>query len=256
MIRAAISFAACQSFVEKIQMKTWKESKVVIAGGSSGIGASLAKMLTEESMEVTVIGRDPHKLNKLKERLPGIGVQALDARDRGALDAFFRTGGPIDHLVLALSGGKGAGLFKELSLQDLREGFDHKFWPQLNTLQAALPYMSSEGSVTLVTAASAGASLPGTSGLAAINGALEIMIPVLSSELKPLRINAVSPGVIDTPWWDFMPAVAKEQLFHDFSARINVGRVGQPEEVAGTIRHIMRTGYINGVTIRCHGGLS
>lgn len=237
-------------------MTTLNKSKVVIAGGSSGIGAVLTKMLAEDGAAITVIGRDADKLALLKKTLPSVETVALDARDRGALDALFPTMGKIDHLVLTLSGGKGGGSFKELALQELREGFDSKFWPQLNVLQAALPYLKSDGSVTLVTAASAGAALPGTSGLAAINGALEIMIPILSAEFKPLRVNAVSPGMIDTPWWDFLPATAKEQLFSDFSTGVHVGRVGHPEEVAGTIRHVMSNGYINGVTIRCHGGIS
>jgi len=82
------------------------------------------------------------------------------------------------------------------------------------------------------------------------------MVPILSAECKPLRINAVSPGVIDTPWWDFLPAPARQQVFDDLSARVNTGRVGRPEEVAGAIRCIMANGYINGITLRCHGGLS
>jgi len=236
-------------------MTTLSKSRIVIAGGSSGIGLALTKMLVEEGVSLTVVGRDASKLEALKDRFGPVKTAALDARDRTSLDAFFRTAGQVDHLVVTVSGGKGGGMFRDLPLQELQEGFDSKFWPQLNILQAALPYMDPAGSVTLVTAASAGAVLPGASGLAAINGALEIMIPILSAELKPLRINAVSPGVIDTPWWDFLPAESKQQVFSDYSARVNTGRVGQPEEVAAAIRGIIVNGYINGITLRCHGGL-
>ena len=256
MIRAVMRRAVCWSFVEKYKMTTVNKSRVVIAGGSSGIGLSLTKMLVEDGADVTVIGRDAGKLKTLKETLPTVGTVALDACDRPALDAFFRGAGKVDHLVLALSGGKGGGMFRDLSLEDLREGFDSKFWPQLHTLQAALPSMDPGGSVTFVTAASAGSTLPGAAGLAAINGALEVMIPILSLELRPLRINAVSPGVIDTPWWGFMPAAVKEQVFSDISARVNVNRVGRPEEVADAIRCVITNGYINGITIRCHGGMN
>jgi NAD(P)-dependent dehydrogenase (short-subunit alcohol dehydrogenase family) len=72
---------------------------------------------------------------------------------------------------------------------------------------------------------------------------------------KPLRVNAVSPGVIDTPWWDFMPAADKDQVFSGFSSQVCVGRVGRPEEVASAIRFILENEYINGVIIGCHGGL-
>lgn len=255
MIRAGIHPAPCRNFVKNYKMTTLNESRIVIVGGSSGIGLALTKMLAEEGACLTVIGRDPSKLSVLKKEFPAVETVQLDARDRGALDAFFGNAGQVDHLVLTVSGAKGGGVFRELPLAELREGFENKFWPQLNTVQAALPYMNPGGSITLVTAASAGNSIPGTSGLAALNGGLEMMVPILSIELKPLRVNAVSPGVIDTPWWDFLPAAARQQVFNDLSAQVNVGRVGRPEEAAAAIRFVMATGYVNGITLRCHGGL-
>jgi NAD(P)-dependent dehydrogenase (short-subunit alcohol dehydrogenase family) len=116
--------------------------------------------------------------------------------------------------------------------------------------------MQPGGSITLITAISATAQMPGTAGLAAINGGLEIMVPILARELKPLRVNAVSPGVIDTPWWDFLPEATKKAAFSELASRVAVGRVGRPEEVASTIRHLITTEYINGVIVGCHGGLN
>jgi NAD(P)-dependent dehydrogenase (short-subunit alcohol dehydrogenase family) len=107
--------------------------------------------------------------------------------------------GPFDHLVLSLSGGGGGGPFAQLELAHLRRAFDAKFWAYLSTLQAALPTLRADGSATLVTAGSARSAIPATAGLAAINGALEAIIRPLAVELAPRRINAVSPGIIDTP---------------------------------------------------------
>ena len=231
--------------------------RIVVAGASSGIGRALVKLLAAESAAVTAIGRDEQKLKTLREEAPAVRTVSLDARDRPALDKFFgqEGEGSIDHLVLALGGSKGGGAFRGLSLADLREGFDNKFWPQLEALQAGLPSLRANGSITLITAMSATAVMPGTSGLGAINGALEIMVPILAKELKPLRVNAVSPGLIDTPWWDFLPAGVRQQVFTDFSAQVGVGRVGRAEEVAATVRFILETEYINGVIIGCHGGV-
>ncbi|WP_280361858.1 SDR family oxidoreductase [Nocardia wallacei] len=68
--------------------------------------------------------------------------------------------------------------------------------------RSGLPQLNSSGSVTPVTAGLSRAAFSGTSGLAAVNGALDAMVPPLAVELAPLRVNAVSPGVINTPWWD------------------------------------------------------
>ena len=101
--------------------------------------------------------------------------------------------GCFDHLVLAASGGAGAGRFESLDASALRRGFEAKFWTHWNAVQAALPHLAANGSITFITAASSRLANPGTSGLAAINGALERMVPTLARELAPRRVNAVSP---------------------------------------------------------------
>jgi NAD(P)-dependent dehydrogenase (short-subunit alcohol dehydrogenase family) len=229
--------------------------RVVIAGGSSGIGLATARQLAERKFDVTITGRDPAKLKAAGE--PALfSTATVNSSDRKALDDFFKKSGSFNHLVLTLSGSKGAGLFKDLSLDYLKEGFEGKFWPQLNTIQAALPYLNEGGSITIVTAISSTAKIPGSSGLAAINGALELMVPVLAKELKPVRINAVSPGVIDTPWWNFLPADTKKQTFDEYASKIPAGRVGKPEEVADVIYFLISNAYVTGQVIGCDGGLS
>jgi len=236
-------------------MKRLEHKRIVIAGATSGIGRALVTLLAAEHADVTAIGRDPKKLAALRQELPAVKAVSLDARHHEDVAAFFSKEKDIDHLVLALSGGKGGGEFRTLPLSDLREAFDNKFWPQLDVLQTALPAMKPDGSITLITAISATAGLPGSSGLAAMNGALEIMVPILARELRPLRVNAVSPGVIDTPWWDQLSADAKASVFSGFSQQVLVGRIGRPEEVAATVRFILETEYINATIIGCHGGI-
>jgi NAD(P)-dependent dehydrogenase (short-subunit alcohol dehydrogenase family) len=232
-----------------------QNQKVVIAGGSSGIGLATARLLSSQNALVTVTGRDAAKLEKAKKEFPAINTALLDSGNSLALQEFFLANGTFHHLVIALSGAKGGGAFSFLSLADLREGFESKFWPHLQTIQAALPYLEKDGSITIITAASTTSRLPGTSGLAAINGALEMMIPILAKEFQPLRINAVSPGVIDTNWWNFLNEQDKNATFEQFSKQVCVGRVGQPEEVASAILSVISNGYINGTILSCNGGL-
>lgn len=103
---------------------------------------------------------------------------------------------------------RGSGPIATLDPEQLAAGFEGEFWPFPRILQAALPHLRADGSVTFVTASSARAAFPGTAGLAAINGALEAMVPPLAVELAPLRVNAVSPGVIDTVGWNNVPVDA------------------------------------------------
>jgi len=233
----------------------FENRKAIVVGGSSGIGLATAQLLAKQNAVVTVTGRNEEKLQQVKKN-HGFETAVVNSTDRKALDTFFKRSGNIDHLVIAVSGAKGIGNFAELDLNDLREGFDNKFWPQLHTLQAALPYMNKTGSITLITAVSGMARKPGTSGLAAINGGLELMIPTLAQELKPLRINAVSPGVVDTPWWNFVPDNEKAKVFEQFTGHIPAGREAKPEEIADAILFTLGNTYLTGAVIPVDGGFS
>lgn len=233
-----------------------QQTVVVVVGGSSGVGLETVRRLAATGARVIATGRDN---SKLQDAIGGMGANvsgaAFDACDRGALDAFFEKTGPIDHLVLPLSGGDGAGEFVQLDLQSLRRGFEAKFWPQLEAAQAGARVLQKGGSITFVTAISARNALPGTAGLAAINGALEAMIGCLARELKPSRVNAVSPGLVDTPWWDRVPVALKDDLFRQQVETLPVGRVGQPQDVAHAIEFLIENGYTTGTVIECDGGL-
>lgn len=230
--------------------------KVVIAGGSSGIGLATAALLSAKGYEVVIMGRDPAKLASAVAGLGDkVAAKALDATDREALQKGFSAIGDFQHLVIAVSGRKGMGAFRTLDLKTLREGFEEKFFAQLQVAQAALPFLTGKGSITFITAISSQSRMPGTSGLGAINGALEIMTPTLAKELKPLRVNAVSPGVINTPWWDFMSAPEKQAAFEGFTKTIPAGRIGEPKEVAALVGAVVENEYLTGQVIAVDGGI-
>ena len=105
--------------------------------------------------------------------------------------------------MLALGGNVGAGLFATIDLAEARRPFEDKVFAHFATAQAALPFLAKDGSLTFVSAVSGQAAMPGTAALGAANAAIAALAPILAVELKPLRVNAVSPGVIDTPWWSF-----------------------------------------------------
>lgn len=232
-------------------------ASVVIAGGTSGMGLATAKLLVQKGYQVTILGRNQEKLN---QALAEIGQDArgksVDATNPAALKQAMADVGQIDHLVVALSGGKGIGNFRELDLEDLRKGFEGKFFPQLQTAQSALPYITPGGSITFITSISSQSKAVGTAGLGAINGALEIMIPTLAKELKPLRINAVAPGVINTAWWNFLTSEKKQETFKQYTETIPLGRIGEPEDVASMIVTFIENKYITGQIIAVDGGLS
>ena len=225
---------------------------IVIVGGASGIGLATAKLFAARRARVTIVGRDREKLARAVRSLGSYGEgEAFDASDRATLDAFFGRIGPIDHLILAASAGEGAGSFAALEAGALRRGFEGKFWVHWHAAQSALPHIGEGGSITFVTAASSRKAGPGTSGLAAINGALESLARTLARELAPLRVNAVSPGVVDSPWWADKPA----GMFEAASRSAPLARPGRVEEVAEAIAFLVDNRFVTGVVLDVDGGM-
>jgi NAD(P)-dependent dehydrogenase (short-subunit alcohol dehydrogenase family) len=215
-------------------MSSLQHQKVVVVGGTSGIGYASAVAVNDLGAEVTVIGRDAQRLenatNQLGSRARGVRA---DARNRQQMDGALNQVGEFDHLIVSPSAGPaGAGPISKLNLEELRAGFEGKFWPDVSTLQAALPYLRASGSCVLVGAASAGAAMAGVAGFAAINGALEAMIPGLAIELKPLRVNAVSPGVVKTDFWHTLPEKERSAMFTKYAALTPVGGLRQQRTLA------------------------
>jgi NAD(P)-dependent dehydrogenase (short-subunit alcohol dehydrogenase family) len=230
-----------------------KREKIVIIGGTSGMGLATARAVLGEGYEAVIAGRDRKRLDGALKSLPGASGAPVDASDRRSLDAFFGSVGTFDHLVLSLSGNKGFGLFRDLSVDDIERGFREKAVVQIRSAQAALNHIRTDGSITFITAASAQSSQPGISGYAAINGAIERMVPPLARELAPIRINAVSPGVVDTPWWDFM-GDTKKAVFAETREHLPVGRIGASEEIASVVMMLIKNGFVTGSVIIADGG--
>lgn len=228
----------------------------VIVGGSSGIGLATARTLIDAGHDVTIAGRSEERLAAAARDLDGRARSiAFDAADPASAEKAFSCIGPFDHLVLALGSSKGAGAFASVAIADIRMSFEQKVFAQFATAQAALPFLSQTGSITFVSAVSAQAAFPGTAGLGAANAAIEALVPILAAELKPLRVNGVSPGVVDTAWWDFLNPEVKASAFADYAAKTPVGRIGRPDDIAGVIALLIGNGFMTGEVIVCDGGL-
>jgi len=226
---------------------------VVVIGGGSGVGEATAAAFLKRGAKVLIVGRDRAKLEAAAKRLGGeVAFEAVDAKDGARLRTVFERRGDFEHLVLTLSSGRGAGPFRTLALDDLRSGLEGKLLAQLSAAQVALPFVKE--SITFVGSASASAAMAGTVGLAAVNAAVEAVVRPLAVELAPVRVNAVSPGVIDTPWWDARPPEMKAAAFEHTAKVLPVGRVGKPEDVAAAIVFAATNGFVTGTVIDVTGG--
>jgi NAD(P)-dependent dehydrogenase (short-subunit alcohol dehydrogenase family) len=225
--------------------------RAVVMGGTSGIGLATAEHLASAAFDVTVTGRDPVKLADVAGRFAG--AERLDGTDRSAVAAFFKRLGPFEHLVLAFSpGAVGFGPIREISLDDFETAFTGKLFGYVQAIRQA----QVTESITMISAASARAALPGTVTLAAVNGAIERMVSPLAAELAPVRVNAVSPGIIDTPWWSFLPDDQRQAQFAAAAGSVPAGRIGTAADVAGAVAYLVGAGLVTGTILPMDGGFT
>jgi NAD(P)-dependent dehydrogenase (short-subunit alcohol dehydrogenase family) len=226
----------------------------LVVGGSSGIGLAAARRLLALGAEVHIVGRNEQTLRTAADSEPGLICHQADGGDPEQIAALARQIGSIDWLVLTLSGSEGQGSIAELELDTLRWAFDAKLWAQLTTLKATLPHLTADGSITLLGAITARTGMAGTAGLAALNGAVEALVQPLAVELAPIRVNGVSPGLVDTPWWSGLPDAAREDYFAAAGKALPVGRVATADELAEVVVLAATNGNLTGTVIEADGG--
>ncbi|MGD6854219.1 SDR family oxidoreductase [Bacillus infantis] len=231
-----------------------KGKRVVILGGTSGIGLATAKAFLDQSAQVIIASRSVSKLNEAKQALGGNveGIE-IDFRSEEKAAEFFSTVGKFDHLVV--TAGEGAmGHFSELPVASAKEAFDSKFWGQYITVRSALPYLNNESSITLTSGVYGVRPPQGATTLAAINSAIEGLVRGLSVDLAPIRVNVVSPGIVDTPLYAGMPDDQRQALFSDIAKQLPVGRIAKPDDIAETYVYLAKNGFTTGTAVLIDGG--
>jgi NAD(P)-dependent dehydrogenase (short-subunit alcohol dehydrogenase family) len=233
-------------------MSKLASAKVLVVGGSSGIGLATAKAFQEQGAQVVIASRNAAKLDTAAAQLGSAVTRVvLDTTDEAAVEAFFAKAGQFDHVVVSAAQTPG-GPVRKLALQDAYTAMNSKFWGAYRV--ARLVDIAPGGSLTFVSGflsvrPSGGSVLQG-----AINAALEALARGLALELAPVRVNTVSPGLIATPLWDKLEPQARQAMYDGAAARLPARRVGQAEDVANAVVYLASTPFATGSTVLVDGG--
>jgi NAD(P)-dependent dehydrogenase (short-subunit alcohol dehydrogenase family) len=225
--------------------------KIVVFGGTSGIGLATIKLLLKHNpKKIYAVSRNPKKL-KLKNKK--IIIEYLDVLDEIKVKSFFSKIGKFDVLISTATGGSRAmGPFLTMSMQGFKNSFD-KLWGYSNVVRYGVKKLNKNGNIVLVSGSPARKSKPGFSAISATGGAIEAFVRSITEELSPIRINLVSPGIIDTP---MSPLKGKQrQDFYKSATKNNIiKRAGTSEEVAKALIFAIENEFITGTTIDVDGG--
>ena len=232
---------------------TLKSQRVVVIGGSSGIGFAVAAGALAEGAEVVVGSSGADKVASAAARLgAGASGHAIDVKDDASVAAFFDTVGAFDHLVFTAGDWNrpGGGTVADLDLATAPEAMSVRFWGALRAIKQARHTLSAQGSITLTDGMLAHRPMKGALLSTAFAGAAEHLARSLAMDLAPIRVNCVCPGLVLTE----LTAGWPKEVLQRFVAAQPIARGADPDEVAQAYLYLMRGSYTTGQVLRVDGG--
>ncbi len=230
-------------------MANFKGKKAIIFGGTSGIGLEIAKLLRADKAEVVTVSRR----GPISNENEGMQNEIADVQDRKALELLFEKHSGFDFLVNAATGGpRAVGPFLDMDLDGFQGSFA-KLWGYVNSVRLGAPHMAKDGAIVLLSGYPARKPRPGALAIGTVGNAVEGFIRLAAAEIKPLRINGVCPGLIDTPMFA-MEGEARENHFSSTTKDHLIPRVGKPEEVAAAAIFLLGNAFVTGTIVDVDGG--
>lgn len=230
-----------------------KDQRVVVLGGTSGMGLAIAELAIAEGASVVVAGNSAESARAAKDKLGTVETLSFDVGDEAAVKAAFDGIGAFDHLVTTAAKLTYAPLV-EIPVDAVEAMLATKFWGPFFASRSAVPLLRDGGSITFFSGLAADRPGPSTSIVAAVNAGLEGFARALAVELAPVRVNCVSPGVTETAGWNFMPEEEREKLFAHLRETLPARRIGAPSDLAEAALAVMTNRYITGSVLHCDGG--
>ena len=230
-----------------------RDQKILVVGGSSGIGLAIAKQAASEGAQVVIGSRSSARLeNAATGHCPPLRTEQVDATSDESINAFFSKIGEFDHLAVTIKPSLPSGQFSENNIDLVREAFDIKFWGQYRLAKAAIKKIKPTGSIVLTSGIAAHRGYRGYSIVSAMNAATEALVKAISVELAPIRINAVCPGFVDTK----PPNIKRLEYAQSVGASFPLERLGLAEEVASAYIHFFKNTYASGCCLVVDGATS
>ncbi|MFF3001072.1 SDR family oxidoreductase [Streptomyces sp. NPDC057950] len=230
-----------------------KGKTALVVGRAGGIARAIVIAARDAGADVVAAGRDQKALADAYAGEPGITTETVDLTDEASIAALGERLGTVDHVVSTASA-RARGRVADLDRDAVRLSFDTKVIGPLMLAKHLAPRMPKSGSFTLFSGVAAAKIAVGTLAVAITNGAAEVLARSLALELAPVRVNAISPGVIDTGAWDGFGEEGKAEYFAGIRARNPARRIGTTDDVADAVLFAMTSTFLTGETVHIDGG--
>lgn len=218
-----------------------EQKRVLVVGGSSGVGLAVSKKLVESGADVIIASRSAIKEKKHLQSLDNLkkcSYYSVDITIENEIKKLLEEVGMFDHLIITVKSPLVVSQFLELKQEDVHHAFDTKFWGQYNFARLAYKYINKGGSITFSSGTLGERPYQGYSTLSIINGAINSLSKALAIELSPIRVNSVAPGF---------------KTIKELEDIIPLG-LGSDSQIANPYLFLMNDSYVTGTTIVSDGG--
>jgi NAD(P)-dependent dehydrogenase (short-subunit alcohol dehydrogenase family) len=235
---------------------SFENKRVVVVGGSSGIGLAVAEQAASQGAKIVIASSNAERVQKAIQSIGGEAQgQALDVSDESAVESFFTKLGAFDHLVFTAGDSLHLYELASMDLKQARHAFELRYWAALAAVKYGSPHLRKEGSIVLTTGIAGQRPQKGWVIAASVCGTIEALTRAMAVELAPIRVNAVSPGVVRTNLWQSMSAPERERLYESVGNSLPLGRVGEAHEIAQAYLFLMQEGFATGQIVVVDGGM-
>lgn len=229
-----------------------KGARILVIGGSSGIGLAVAQQAVRAGALVTIASRSRSKLDAALAGLArGATARQIDTADYAAMESFFTGEAAWDHVVVSAAQTT-SGALRKSSLADARATMESKFWGSYHVARAAK--VRDGGSLCFISGFRSVRPSANTVLQGAVNAALEALTRGLALEMAPVRVNAVSPGLVSTPMWSGMSEADREKMFSSAADRLPLRRIGEASDIANAVLFLASSPFSTGSTVVVDGG--
>ncbi|WP_405060020.1 SDR family oxidoreductase [Kribbella sp. NBC_01505] len=232
---------------------TLKDKTVLVVGRGGGLARAVVLAAQEAGAQIITAGRSQEKLAEAYASTPDIRTEYVDLTDEASIATLGERIGSVDHVVTTASA-RARGRIADLDRDAVRLSFDTKVIGPLMLAKHLAGRINAGGSITLFSGVAAAKIAVGTLAVAITNGSVDVLARSLALELAPIRVNAVSPGVIDTGAWDGLGEQAKADYFKDLTERNPARRIGTEADIAEAVLFAMTNTFLTGQTLRIDGG--
>lgn len=224
---------------------------VMVIGGTAGIGREIAKHYADKGRDVVLTGRDVDRCAKIAAEVGGnTSSLAVDLSRPETIGAALADAGPVEHLVLAAIE-RDNNTAADFNIAGASYLVTLKLVGYIEVVHQLLPKMTPSSSIVVFGGQAKERPYPGAVTVATVNGGVVGMVTALAVELKPIRVNAIHPGIVgDSPFWREKPP----EVLEGFRSRTPTGRLATMRDVVSAVEFLLENESVNGQHLAVDGG--